>query len=146
MWTSTTWLSRSARCVLVGAVEVRRQQGHINALFHQVLGFPLAGLAVDLALRHLAIMNLARFLGEAGPDVIGILLHIFAQAHRKLARLFGVRFAHSLLGARDGRRHHRFFDLRGVARRACEMAAARLLVERSAVAKPAFEFVPLMAT
>ena len=92
-------------------------------------------------------MDLAGLVGEVRADIVGILLHILAQAGGELAKLarLGSLGAGRLLGAGDGGRHDGFLDPHGIADRAAQMTGNRLLVEGRAVAKPAFEFVPLVA-
>jgi hypothetical protein len=73
-------------------------------------------------------MDLARFLGEVGADIFGMFLDVFAQAGRELAHLLGVAALDApFLGAADGRRHDGFFDANGIAGRATQLAAFRLL-------------------
>src|ERR1041385_5968765 len=105
-------------------------------------------LAVNVALGRFAIVNLAGFLGEVGAHIVGILLHIFAQAGGELLHLLGVADlgAHALFGAGNGRRHDRLLDADRITGWTRQMPAARLLVERRTIPKPTVEFVPPMAT
>src|SRR4051812_44260909 len=106
----------------------------------------MSRLAVNVALRCLAIVNLAGFLGKIGADIIRILLDIFAQAGSELLHLLGVAGfgTEAFFGAGNGRRHDRFLDANRVAGWARQMPAARLLVERRTIPKPTVEFVPPM--
>ena len=66
-----------------------RQAAELDAFVGQRLGLFVAGLAVDAALVALAVMDLARFLGELVADMLAVLLDLGAHLDQRLAQLLG---------------------------------------------------------
>ena len=65
------------------------QAAELDAFVGQRLGLLLAGLAVDAALVALAVVDLARFLGELVADMLAVLLDLGAHLEQRLAQLLG---------------------------------------------------------
>ena len=65
------------------------QAAELDALFGQRLGFLVRGLAVDAALVALAIMDLARLVGEFVANVLAVLLDLGAHLQQRLAQFLG---------------------------------------------------------
>ncbi len=63
----------------IPVVRQHRQWRHLDAFVDQRAGFVGRGLAVDRAVLDIAIMHLARFVGEAFADIVGILHDVIAQ-------------------------------------------------------------------
>ena len=155
---------------------VARQPGHLvdfDTLFRQLRRLFLAGIAVDIALLHFAMVNLARFLGEVLANIIEILFdHIahltqclYCRTHLLRGWCFrrqrdcggwraganrcaaiGATPATALAGAgRNIRRHRRFFDLLIAAHRALYFTVRNLAFETARIGKPRLEHVLLRA-
>ena len=119
----------------------------VDTLLRQFARFLQSGLTIDMTFHRLAIMNLARLFGEFRPDIFGILLHIFAQARHELTHLagFGIGEFGLAVAGRHRRRHDRFLHAPRIAGRAGQFALLRLEVKGRTVAKPALEFVAVLA-
>src|SRR2546423_8101419 len=86
-----------------------RQAAELDAFLGQRLGFLLAGLAVDAALVALAVVDLARLLGEFVADRLAVLLDLLAHLEQRLAqflRHMPGKSRHLLLFWRRSRRRH----------------------------------------
>src|SRR3954452_4049758 len=126
-----------------------RQRQHGDALFVQLLGLVRRGLAPDIALLGLAVVDAAGLLGEVGADVLEVghdvlpnLPHdLHHHGHALLRPLGGA----GRIGAGDGRGHDGLADRGAAAGRASDLAALGLLLEGRVVAEPALEAVLLLA-
>ena len=120
------------------------------------------GLAVDRAVLGLAVMHLARFLGEFRPDMVGVLGEMVAQFLELAAQLLLLRRDHrdgrfllrvlrrgvagagirprarALARAGQPRRHDRFVDLGRAAMRAGHQLALDLLVVGRRIRRTSF--------
>ena len=109
----------------------------------------MRGGAADGPLLHLAIVDLASFLGEARADVLGRLgenpCHLADEIAVARGRVI-VQSGNVRKRARgDVRRHDRLADLAAIAFRAGELAGGNLGVVRSARGEPALELVSMRA-
>src|SRR5258706_15893025 len=151
-----------------------RQAAERDALFGQRLGFFVRGFAIDAALAALAVVNLARLLGEFWPDMLAVLLDLLAQLEQRLTHLLGYvlgerrhlplfrrrrrsgRRSNRRLGldralarlfasSADPWRHGRAHDLAVAAHSAADQGFLFLAFVGLAVLEPAFELVALGA-
>src|SRR4051812_35537708 len=115
----------------------------------QALGLLVAGLAIDAALRRLAIMDAACLFGEARPDIVAIGLDLLAQLleHRLgVERHAGGRRRYRrrrLARLADPRRHHRLADLAVAAQGTAQLLLRQLRLIGGAAREPALELVVL---
>src|SRR5258708_22532752 len=162
--------------VLLALVSARApgQAAELDAFFGQRLGLLVGGLAIDAALVALAVVDLARFLGELRPDMLAVLLDLLAQLQERLAHLLGhmlgqrrhllllrgrcrsgrrcglrLRFdhglAHLVTSPADARRHAGARHLAVAAHGAADQGLLFLSFVGLAVLEPALELVALGA-
>src|SRR4029077_19209838 len=79
---------------LVSFLRQNRQRMKFDALLGQRLGVFGRGLAIDRAVLGLAVMHLARFLGEFRPDMVGILGEMVTQLLELAAQFLLLRRDH----------------------------------------------------
>src|SRR6266851_10435581 len=96
------------------------QAAELDALIGQRVGLLVAGLAIDAALVALAVVDLARLLGELVADMLAVLLDLLAHLEQRLAQLLRHVLGHGrhLLLLRRRRRRGcrgRRFDVRPLA-------------------------------
>src|SRR5262249_20792032 len=121
---------------------------HLDSLLVERLRFLVGGLAVDVALLDLAVVDTPRLLREASAHVVAVLLDLLAQlaqnlAHRSHLRWRGRR--RGRLALADTRRHRRLLDPPAAADRAGNPSAGHLGIESVTVGKPCLEDVVLRA-
>ena len=142
--------------------------GELDAFLMQLAGLFVRGLAIDAAGFRLAVVDLARFLGEAAADIVAIGLdlraklaqlpadlgglggHLLAHqrtalAHRRLGCLAFRRGSAFTLPLADTRRHGCLLHLGAATGRAGDLAAGELLLGRRSVAEPGFGDMTLAA-
>src|SRR5262245_43134381 len=141
------------------------EAAELDAFLGQRLGFLVGGLAVDAALVALAVVDLARLLGELVADMLAVLLDVLAHLEQRLAQLLGHMSGESshllLFGGRDWRRrcsrggldtlhlaafpqprrHDRALDLQVAADRAADQGLLFLPFVGLAVLEPTFKLV-----
>src|SRR5262249_15843300 len=66
-----------------------RQAAELDAFLGQRLCFLFRGLAIDAALVTLAVVDLARFIGELVADMLAVLLDMLAHLEQRLAQFLG---------------------------------------------------------
>src|SRR5690606_19305886 len=127
-----------------------RQRQNVDTVFEQGMHVFARGFTVDATCFGFAEMDLPGFLGEFVADIIRVLANLATQLPHLVQYLFlGVAQRHGNLllatACRNGRRHQRFLDSLRIAYRARDQLHSRLAVEIGIVAKPALEFMALIA-
>src|SRR6266851_4938096 len=141
------------------------QAAELDALIGQRVGLLVAGLAIDAALVALAVVDLARLIGELVADMLAVLLDLLAHLEQGFAQLLrhvpghgchllllrrgswrrsgsGRHFDVRLLAAfAEARRHQGTRDLGVAAHGAADQGLLFLAFVGLAVLEPAFELV-----
>src|SRR5882757_8494279 len=140
------------------------QAAELDAFVGQRFGLLVAGLAVDAALVALAVMDLARLLGELAADMLAVLLDLLAHLEQGFAQLLRHVLGHGrhllllrrrssrsrgnrrfdvrpLASFAEARRHGRAGDLGVAAHGAADQGLLFLAFVGLAVLEPALEFV-----
>src|SRR5438128_338511 len=158
--------ARSKLPMSMPLVRQHRERGAFDAFVDKRARLVRRGLAVDRAMFDIAVMHLARFVGEALADIVGILYDVIAQfleldaqfalLRHQQRRRFGRRRRFRRRGRRwrsglaallghDLRSHDGALDLdRAAVGAAHQLALFLALIGRGAL-KPAFERMALLA-
>src|SRR5690606_35486310 len=127
-----------------------RQRQAVNTVFKRRMHIFAGGFAVYATRLGFAEMTLPGFLGKFIADIVRILANLPAQFPHFLQYLLLLvtqRHGNLFLAAacRNSRRHQRFLDSLRIAYLASDKLHFRLPVEIGIVAKPALEFMALIA-